>query len=240
LVLCQAKFLVKHSDYLMKGGIYFVPMVNVDGVKIAQEGVDFIDNKKLRKQLIEINGSKDFSLWKANANAVDLNTNFDAKWGQGETNLFFRSPSNYVGKCPCSEPESRALASFTERISPLATLSYHCKGEVIYWKFSQSKTRMARDARLAKGVSALTGYPLGNSDGSTGGYKDWCIDKLNISALTIEVGDDKFDHPFPYSEFESILNKNEDVPRKLLNTVVREKEKTMTAEEIVDLPRVLN
>ena len=31
-----------------------------------------------------------------------------------------------------------------------------------------------------------------------------------------------FSHPFPYSEFEKILYQNDDIPRRLLNTVARE------------------
>lgn len=55
-----------------------------------------------------------------------------------------------------------------------------------------------------------------------GGYKDWCIEHFNIPSFTIEVGSDKFSHPFPYSEFEKILYQNDDIPRRLLNTVARE------------------
>ena len=57
---------------------------------------------------------------------------------------------------------------------------------------------------------------------NTGGYKDWCIEHFNIPSFTIEVGSDKFSHPFPYSEFEKILYQNDDIPRRLLNTVARE------------------
>ena len=63
-------------------GIYFVPLVNPDGARLVLEGVEWIDDPEKREFLIGINGgSTDFSLWKANANAVDLNVNFDADWG---------------------------------------------------------------------------------------------------------------------------------------------------------------
>ena len=67
-------------------------MVNIDGVEIA------INNKPL---------------YKANANGVDLNVNFDAKWGSGESNLTTINDENYIGKHPFSESETKALRDFT-------------------------------------------------------------------------------------------------------------------------------
>jgi len=55
-----------------------------------------------------------------------------------------------------------------------------------------------------------------------GGFKDWCIHVLKIPALTVEVGSDDFPHPFPYSEAESIIEKNKAVPKKIVNTLARE------------------
>lgn len=225
LVLQQAKFLVKRSDLTINGGIYFIPMTNPDGVRLAQENLSWIENKKLKTKLVEINGGNtDFSLWKANIRGVDLNVNFDAKWARGKQNVFFPSPDNYVGKSPNSEKETINLIHFTESLKPLATLSYHTKGEVIYWRFTQDKRSLWRDYRLAKGISALTGYKLDDGVGSVGGYKDWCVDKLHIPAFTVEVGKDSFPHPYPYSEFENIFNINYDTPRRLLNSLVKDKE----------------
>lgn len=224
LVVCQAKHLLKHPELLLDGGIYFIPMTNPDGVRLAQEGAGFIRNKELKKNLLQINGGPDFSLWKANINGVDLNTNFDARWGQGKRNVFFRAGANYVGKTPNSEKETKNLIRFTKAVKPLATISYHCKGEIIYWRFFQKdKDTIWRHYRLARSISEQTGYALVSNDGaSTGGYKDWCIEHFNIPSFTIEVGSDKFSHPFPYSEFEKILYQNDDIPRRLLNTVARE------------------
>lgn len=49
LVVCQAKHLLKHPELLLDGGIYFIPMTNPDGVRLAQEGAGFIRNKELKK-----------------------------------------------------------------------------------------------------------------------------------------------------------------------------------------------
>lgn len=222
LVVNLAKYLVKNSSLPIMGGIYFVPNTNPDGVRLCQEGVGWITDKQRKSNLLTINGGADFTQWKANADGVDLNVNFDARWGEGVQNGFYKSAQNYVGKAPFSARESRALRDFTLQIKPCVTLSYHLKGEVIYWDFGQKSHRRHRDRRYAQAIAQYTGYSIVSGAGSVGGYKDWCVDALKIPAFTIEVGSDQFEHPFPYEQFAVILNQNIDLPRKLLNTVVRD------------------
>ena len=223
LVLNLAKYLVKNGHLALDGGIYFVPMTNPDGVRLCQEGVGWVRDKQRKSNLLTINGGTDFTMWKANADGVDVNVNFDAHWGEGTQNGFYKSSQNYVGKTPFSAAESRALAEFTERIKPLVTLSYHLKGEEIYWEFNQTSHRRFRDKRYAEMIAKYTGYKLVELKGSVGGYKDWCVEKLKIPAYTIEVGSDSFEHPFPYEQLKVIVEQNLDLPRKLLNTIVRDR-----------------
>lgn len=42
VVVCLAKYLVAHPEKVMLGGIYFVPTVNPDGMRLCQEGVGFV------------------------------------------------------------------------------------------------------------------------------------------------------------------------------------------------------
>lgn len=222
LVVGLAKHLVKNPQLKMDGGIYFVPMTNPDGVRICQEGIGWIEDKQLRQNIVAINGSRDFSLWKANAEGVDINVNFDAKWSKGTQNTFCKGAQNYVGKHPFSTAEARCLAEFTQRLKPCVTLSYHLKGEQIYWEFGQKGHRRFADERWAKAIAKYTGYTVVSNGGSVGGYKDWCIEKLKIPAFTIEIGNDKYSHPFPYALYSTILQQNLDLPRRLLNSVVQQ------------------
>lgn len=224
LVVCLAKYLIANPQLRLDGGVYFVPMTNPDGVRLCQEGAGWIDDPVRKQNVISLNGGKrDFSLWKANVDGIDLNVNFDAKWGEGKQNVFKPAPQNYVGAAPCSARETRAIVEFTERIKPCVTLSYHLKGEEIYWQFYQNARCANRDKRYAEAIAKYTGYKLVNPKGSAGGYKDWCISSLQIPAYTIEVGSDSFPHPFPYGQLSAVLRQNEDLPRKLLNTVARDK-----------------
>ena len=219
LAVCQAKYLLKNSSLTLLGGIYFVPMVNPDGVRLCQEGVNCLDGDD-RRAAIAINRGMDFSLWKANAKGVDLNVNFDAEWGSGTENEFEPAPQNYVGTKPFCAAESRTLKDFTLRLNPCVTLSYHLKGQEVYWQFNQEGEAAERDEKLANAIAAYTGYTVKSTPGSVGGYKDWCIQTLQIPSFTVEVGSDDFPHPFPYSQFRTIYEQNADLPRRLLNTIV--------------------
>ena len=179
----------------VSGGVWFIPLVNPDGALIVQEGLASVSSRKTRKFLLSLSSEDGFPLWKANARGVDLNVNFPARWGEGASNLRAPAPANYIGKFPLCAPESRALAAFTRRVSPDYTLSWHTKGEEIYWRFHQPPERAARDGRYGEIVSKSTGYPLAEAPRSAGGYKDWCVETLGIPAFTVEAGRDELFHP---------------------------------------------
>ena len=121
-----------YAERVFGGGAYFVYNVNPDGVRLVLDGARFVSCEKQREYLVSVNGGEDFSEYKANANAVDLNTNFDAKWGGGAQNVRCPSPESFIGYYPMSEREVNVLVDFTKAIMPYATISYHTKGDVIY------------------------------------------------------------------------------------------------------------
>lgn len=191
-----------------RGSIWLIPLVNPDGALLSQVGISSVD-KEERAALIELNGGEDFSLWKANGRGVDLNVNFPARWGSGAKNTRMAGAENYIGEYPCSEPESFALKNFTEKISPDYTLSYHTKGEEIYWYFYQSTHTCHRDKALAEALARTTGYPLADAGNSAGGYKDWCVQRFHIPAFTVEVGRDEYAHPLKEAALTDIIEKNQ-------------------------------
>lgn len=215
-----AKLAVAHYAREITGSLWIVPLVNPDGALLSQRGLASVENKKYRRAL-ERFSAQELRLWKANARGVDLNVNFDADWGKGVQNLKTAGAQNYIGEKPFSEPETLALKNFTQEILPDYTLSYHTKGEEIYWYYYQSLRTCSRDKRLAEVISRSTGYPLKRTQGSVGGYKDWCIKKLKIPAFTVEVGDDELTHPIGEEGLENILQKNGDTPRALSEAVAK-------------------
>ena len=178
----------------LAGSIWLVPLANPDGALLSQKGLSAVkDSPYFRFLAAYSNG--ELRLWKANARGVDLNVNFDAEWGKGKYNIRKRGAENYIGERPFSEPETQAIKRFTEEIAPDYTISFHTKGEEIYWYFGQSTCDAERDFRIGQALSKSTGYPLRLAQGSVGGYKDWCIKTLRIPSYTVEVGSDSFSHP---------------------------------------------
>ena len=194
----------------LRGGLPpadFVPMVNPDGVELCAHGLASAP-MGAREQLLAINGSGDFSLWKANGEGVDPNVNFDAAWGTGKRNVFAPAPANYVGPYPLSAPEAQTLVRLTRRRRYRLTLSYHCKGEVIYYGFGEGE-RADHSQGAARYLGKALGYAVSKSVGSAGGYKDWyAINYPRGYALTVEIGDDRLPHPFPYEALPALIDKH--------------------------------
>ena len=189
--------------------ILFVPCANPDGFALCLDGLKSVSNLKLAYELENINGSRNFSQWKANANAVDLNVNFDANWGTGLQNVRYKSSENYIGLKPESEVETKNLVNVTKWFDPQLTISYHSKGEEIYYEFYEGVEEKVRNKQIADRASAITGYRVASVLGSAGGYKDYCISKLKIPALTIEVGKNKLAHPIGLEHLPTIYRQNE-------------------------------
>ncbi len=205
---CTAELAFEHyRQGVYKGSCWLIPLANPDGALLSQVGLSTAD-EKYKQKLVEWNGGEDFSLWKANGRGVDLNVNFPAKWGRGEKNRRTAGRENYIGVAPFSEPETVALKNFTVEIRPDYTVSYHTKGEEIYWYFYQSLRTCPRHKRLAGVLASSTGYPLAYAKNSVGGYKDWCIQRFGIPSFTVEAGMEKFPHPLKEEGTKDVIEKN--------------------------------
>ncbi len=207
-----------YQKYKLMGmpNIVFVPMVNPDGVELCCHGLASVRSLTRRRVLKSINGSTDFSQFKANANGVDLNNNFDAKWGSGKESCFVASPHGFVGEAPMSEPEVQSLALFTMKIKPFFTISYHAKGQEIYYEFFNKLENRKRDKRIAKLISKATYYKIVSTENSSsGGYKDWCVLRFGIPAVTIEVGKDSLLHPISRAALGQIYRRNKNILKAL-------------------------
>lgn len=211
LLVELVKFTVNNQ---FSGGFYFIPMMNPDGVALVLEGASTLPCEALKQFLTNVNGgNSDFSLWKANANAVDLNVNFNADWGQGRQNVFCVAPANFVGYYPESEREVRALTAFALKNKPAMTISYHTRGEVIYYGFTgQTDAERERDLAIANNIAEVTGYTVETAEGSVAGFKDWTTRVLKVPALTIEVGSANMAHPIGEQYLNEIFEKNKLVP----------------------------
>lgn len=205
-------------ELLSNTEIHFIPMANPDGISISQLGLEGLHTEAVRETVRQIAAKDGKALtesylrqWKSNANGVDLNRNFDARWESYNDHLGHASADHYKGTAPECELESKALADLTRQFQFDATLSYHTQGEVIYWNFGQEGELKNMSLLLANRVSELTGYRLdGNFQAlDTAGYKDWALSKLGIPSLTIEAGHGG--NPVDPAQMDAIWRENRDV-----------------------------
>ncbi len=221
LMIEQARYL-NATGAVTRGGIYFIFLTNPDGAEIVLDGIDSVPCDITKQYLSLANGGFDFSQYKANINLVDLNTNFDADWGTGGQNVRCPSTEDFIGFYPNSEREVVSLIDFTRQVKPSLTISYHSKGEVIFYGFpGQSEQDLVRDRTIGEALSSTTGYPLILTENSAGGYKDWCIRTLGIPSYTIEVGRESLEHPITDEYLPEIFEQNKDVPLVALNEAIR-------------------
>lgn len=192
---------------LTRTSIYFVPMVNPDGVMLVQEGANSAKNPS---QVIKLNkGSKNFKAWKANIRGIDLNRQYPANWSKISGNKPKPGPDNHKGSKALSEPEVKALYDFTNKHSFKNTVAYHSSGNIIFWHYSQKGSQLTRDQKIATKLSKQTGYPLvAPAKGGGGGYKDWYVAVKKRPGFTIEISPYVGNKPVPHSHFNSIMKKN--------------------------------
>ncbi|RGZ01858.1 M14 family zinc carboxypeptidase [Clostridium sp. AM58-1XD] len=205
------------SSMLDQVQVHFLPMVNPDGVSVSQQGLMGLHSYDLQ-QIIKEGHGKDmeesrtatpFELYlpycKGNGRGVDLNVNFPAKWEQITTSPGHASYTGYKGEKPGSEPESAGLMKLADSRSWSASVSYHSRGEVIYWDFDGNKVK-EQSRELAKVFAEQTGYQILGANGK-GGFKDWMQIKENpVPSITVETG--TAECPMPVSEWPRVWSKN--------------------------------
>lgn len=193
--------------------IWFVPMVNPDGVTLQQRGLEAFP-RQVWDKLIRMNeGSRDFTRWKANASGIDLNRQYPADWENIQWNVGYPSYKNHKGTRPLQTVETRALVQFTYRIDPEIAVAYHSSGEILYWYFHNKSEHMDRDLELTRKLSEMTGYkpvdPTPNPSG--GGYTDWFIQEFGRPGFTPELGKYVEERHVPLSAFPDIWRQNREV-----------------------------
>lgn len=192
--------------------IWFIPMVNPDGVTLQQSGLSAFP-KADHSKLIKMNeGSKNFKRWKANGKGIDLNRQYNARWkyiSGGNVPKF----KNYKGKSPESAKETKAVLHFVKQINPEMAISYHSSGQILFWKYGQTGSRYTRDRTYIKKISQMTGYRLISPKSYTGGggFSDWFSTALKKPAFTIEVAPYAGETQVPLKYFKKIWQENEGI-----------------------------
>lgn len=190
--------------------IWFVPMMNPDGVTLVQGGQGAVENGALARK---INGSSNFARWKANVRGVDLNKNFDAGWSYIDNNITKPNWMGYRGPRAFSEPEAVALKHFVEKHKFMSNVSYHSSGQVLYWFNFQAGAQLSRDVQYVNQLKSITGYtvvPPYYRKG-TGSSADWFIKVTKMPGVTVEIAPYAGEAPVPLAYWDGIWKQNHKV-----------------------------
>ncbi|MBT2614804.1 MULTISPECIES: M14 family zinc carboxypeptidase [unclassified Bacillus (in: firmicutes)] len=177
------------SESLDEVSIWFIPMLNPDGVSIQQG--DLSNLNVLEKAAVwKMNQySTNWSRWKANAKGIDLNRQYPAGWKEVMSHETKPTYQFYKGGQPLEAAEVKALTDFTKEIDPLIAVSYHTSGREIFWHYKNKRKNMARDYGIAKRTAEMTGYELTfpEKEAVGSGFTDWFITEFSRPGMTIEL-----------------------------------------------------
>ncbi|OOE14085.1 M14 family zinc carboxypeptidase [Fictibacillus arsenicus] len=199
------------AHVLNNTSIWFVPMTNPDGVTLQQKGLSAFPSAA-HANLIKMNGgSKDFKRWKSNAQGIDLNRQYPARWEEIDNNAKAPYYKDYKGKAPLQTTEAKTVAALTYLVDPEITNSYHTAGRILYYHFNYGTNTYEGDKALGTTLSGMTGYRLIPPDtnlSSGGGYKDWFIQTFKRPGFTFELAPYAGETNPPISIFSEEWNRN--------------------------------
>ncbi len=177
--------------------VWFVPMVNPDGVTFSQKG-----SRYWRKNRRPLPGNQYFG--------VDLNRNYGYHWGMtGSSDQFYSD--TYHGPNAFSEPETLAVKALAESRRFQTALSFHSYSELILYPFAYAYNVPNPDEPLFQSVGAQMAefnkytvqnctdlYPcMGISD-------DWLYGELKTLAFTIELAQEFIPPPAQIAAINAI------------------------------------
>jgi len=159
--------------------LWLVPMLNPDGHVYVEEVDD--DWRKNRRD----NGDGSFG--------VDLNRNYAYMWGTDAHTSDDPGSNLYHGPEPFSEPETRGIRNLTEQQNFSFSLSFHSKGQELYYPWGYDHDAVAEDhellARMADKLCVFNGYePMKASDSYTvrGDSEDYLY-SMGVLPFTVEL-----------------------------------------------------
>ena len=183
------------KKYVNNREIWILPIANPDGHVFVEETNGFW--RKNRRD----NGDGTFG--------VDLNRNFDYKWGIDDMTSNETNSNYYHGLEPFSENETRAIRDLVLTHNFTTSISFHSWGEYILypWGYTIEETTKDDDLlrEIAKAMAEFSNYDIKQSSEyypAKGDSEDWLYSK-GVLPFTIELGKE-----YAPEIFNGILIKN--------------------------------
>ncbi len=178
--------------------LYFVPVVNPDGMDYNIAGYNALDDVFTRNHRKNMRDNNMNGTFEPAIDGVDINRNYGHQWGyDNEGSSGFQGSDTYRGPAPFSEPETKAMEYFCNQHNFQIALNYHAFGNVLIypWGFNDEVTP---DSSLfinyGNKLTQLNRYVFGTGM-ETLGYMtngdsdDWMYGELGIFSFTPEIGD---------------------------------------------------
>jgi len=190
------------KELLDKVAIVIIPMVNPDGISLAQFGLDASQNREYLSELKT--NSYGYRGWKANTNGVDLNGNFDLMWQEKGKPSY----EGWAGPYAASEAETQAMQKYISDNDFEIFASLHTQGQVVYWmdpNCDQSLVGICKPHvdRLCKEIGFLE-MPSDGVVGKSGFMTDYVRHNKRKMAMTIELCPFVGNYPYPESDFDTV------------------------------------
>ncbi|MBT7123358.1 MAG: hypothetical protein HN948_10165 [Clostridia bacterium] len=133
----------------------------------------------------------DFAEWKANINGVDLNRQYPCFWEEKASDIREPASELFKGYSSASEPEVIALMALCENNEFAIAVSFHTKGEIIYWADSGSMGNIPSAQRVADAVAKVSGYanvsPSKEPEVYGAGFENWFRQEYSRPGLLVEL-----------------------------------------------------
>jgi carboxypeptidase T len=214
--------------------VWIVPLVNPDGLEYSIHFYRYW--RKNRRD----NGRGSFG--------VDLNRNYDFKWGlDDEGSSPISDAIDYRGPSPFSEPETQAIRDLVGGHNFKALVSYHSYSQVILYPWGHTYDPSPWDSlmedlarNMSDRIQQTTGrvYEFGQAGSSlyltNGDTVDWALGVHQVPGFTIELPPIDFEYGGffnPEADITSIFQENLQAALYLIGWAVQQ-HPTATSEPI--------
>lgn len=181
------------ASLLEKWYLVIIPVANPDGLKIAHEDWTSIESHK--DSVLALKRMQTLAEWKANGKGIDLNSNFNDGnhlYKCSAINQEAPASEGYKGCFPSEAKEVIALEQLLLNLNPLLTLSFHTKGNVLFWRDCDTYTQFNEvDSIINHRVARQTGLnlaPISYNPISYGcGLENFVRARLSQLAVCVEL-----------------------------------------------------
>lgn len=169
------------KDLLSEYTLYIIPCANPDGLEIISGRMSPKNNVRVA----------DITEYKANVNGVDLNRNFPLAWEYIDNGVTSPYTHYFKGYKSSSESETRTLIKLCEENRFEFMLSFHIKGNCIFWGDTYNTENNGLYKAFAEDIAKNSGFfltePTLKPSDYGGGFENWFRHTYKKPGVCVEL-----------------------------------------------------